>query len=104
MTSSSTHAFAVSNNPMSRPFNEQFESGRFPEFPPTPADGSGSDPVDHLVGRESELSLLKIVLLRPDVRILTLTGPAGIGKTRIVLSLAARVSSSFAGGVVAVDH
>ena len=52
-----------------------------------------------LVGRETELTLLSAVLLHPDVRVLSLTGPAGIGKTSLALSLLSRVRLSFPGGV-----
>jgi predicted ATPase/serine/threonine protein kinase len=51
-----------------------------------------------LVGREKELAALKSLLLRPDVRLVTVTGPGGIGKTRLVLQLASVMESSFPGG------
>lgn len=44
-----------------------------------------------LLGRDSELTEALALLLRGDVRMLTLTGPGGIGKTRLALALAAEL-------------
>jgi predicted ATPase len=51
-----------------------------------------------LVGREKELAAAKSLLLRQDVRLVTVTGPGGIGKTRLVLQLASVMEGSFPGG------
>lgn len=48
------------------------------------------DPLTRLIGRDSELAALETLLLDPDQRLLTLTGPPGIGKTRLAMALAAR--------------
>lgn len=57
------------------------------------------EPRGKFVGREGELSELEALLVRPDVRLLTLTGPGGTGKSRLALELTSRVAGRFADGV-----
>ena len=54
------------------------------------------------VGRKRELGELKGLLARGDVRLLTLTGPGGVGKTRLALQVAAEVAPSFEDGAAFV--
>jgi predicted ATPase/DNA-binding CsgD family transcriptional regulator len=51
-----------------------------------------------LIGREAELAFVRSALAQPDLRFLTLTGPGGIGKTRLALELAAELASEYEGG------
>jgi predicted ATPase len=56
-----------------------------------------------LRGREQDLETAGRQLLRDDVRLLTLTGPAGTGKTRLAVALAESVLDFFASGVFFID-
>src|ERR1700687_2620928 len=50
------------------------------------------------VGREKEVAAVKELLLRQDVRLVTVTGPGGIGKTRLAVEVANGLVESFPGG------
>ncbi len=54
------------------------------------------------VGREREVGVIRNLLLRPGVCLVTLTGPGGIGKTRLAVHVAGEVSGAFPDGVVFV--
>ena len=54
--------------------------------------------VTPLVGRERELAALCATLRRPDVRLVTITGAGGIGKSRLAVGVAARIGSEFPDG------
>ena len=56
-------------------------------------------PATAFLGRERELAEVVGLLSREDVRLVTLTGPGGTGKTRLALQAAAEVSGSFPDGV-----
>ncbi|MEO7003145.1 MAG: tetratricopeptide repeat protein, partial [Ktedonobacterales bacterium] len=70
--------------PLSRPF------AGLPT-PPTP-----------LIGRDADIASACAHVMRSEVRLLTLIGPPGVGKTRLGLAVGAAVAGDFADGVVCV--
>ena len=56
-------------------------------------------PATGFLGREAELAALTALLARDDVRLLTLTGPGGTGKTRLALQAAADAADAHPDGV-----
>jgi class 3 adenylate cyclase len=56
-------------------------------------------PATPFVGRHDELARVGELLVAPSMRLLTLTGPGGTGKTRLAIQAAAEVSDRFEGGL-----
>src|SRR5215207_3186175 len=55
------------------------------------------------VGREREMAAVSALLTQPDVRLLTLTGPGGVGKTRLALRILPALQAHFPGGIWFVE-
>jgi excisionase family DNA binding protein len=60
-------------------------------------------PGSRFVGRDVDLATLFALLTDPEARLVTLTGPGGIGKTRLGLAAAARARDAFPDGACFVD-
>jgi predicted ATPase/DNA-binding CsgD family transcriptional regulator len=60
-------------------------------------------PLTSFIGREREVAAASTLLLRPEVRFLTLTGTGGVGKTRLALQIATEVLDTFPDGVCFVS-
>jgi hypothetical protein len=56
-------------------------------------------PLNPLIGRSRETSAAAALLLHRDIRPVTLTGPGGVGKTRLALHGATEVADAFSDGV-----
>lgn len=65
-------------------------------------DGWIEVPNTPLVGRSREIDELAVLVQQPDAQLVTLTGPGGVGKTRLALAAAKVVRDAFADGVIFV--
>jgi predicted ATPase/class 3 adenylate cyclase len=72
-----------------------------PRFPPLRSLSNTNLPagMSNFIGRERELAELGALLRRDDMRLLTLTGPGGTGKTRLAIRLASESVEQFKNGV-----
>lgn len=69
----------------------------------SPAPDNLPTPLTSFVGREQEMACLRHDLLDDDIRLVTLTGVAGAGKSRLALEVAGRVRDWFGDGVCHVN-
>jgi predicted ATPase/DNA-binding CsgD family transcriptional regulator len=56
-----------------------------------------------MIGRKQEIAAICALLQQPEVRLLTLIGPGGVGKTRLALQIPTEVSSAFPDGLCFVS-
>ena len=82
-------------------------SGLPSDFPPLRTAGvvRGNLPAEPtpFIGREHEIEAAMSLLQRPETRLLTLSGPGGIGKTRLALRVAAEALDMYADGTFYVE-
>ncbi|HSL31350.1 MAG TPA: tetratricopeptide repeat protein [Anaerolineales bacterium] len=74
-----------------------------PSFPAQPPQPKLPLPLTSLVGREHELRMVVQQLQDPACRLLTLTGPGGVGKTRLALEVAHQLRETFEDGACFVS-
>ncbi len=79
--------------------SERFFTRAEPEASPEPPPRHAAVPLTltSFVGRQALLERAERTLLRPDVRLLTLVGPGGAGKSRLAIELATRLRPAFGG-------
>jgi predicted ATPase/transcriptional regulator with XRE-family HTH domain len=73
--------------------------------PRTPADHRHNLPAQAttLIGREGQTQRICALLHRPGVRLVSLTGPGGVGKTRLALHVTAQVLDTYTDGCCVVE-
>ena len=93
-----TQAFPVETAETGLIEDETFET----ETPAAPPNNLSLD-ISPLIGRENEIAEIKNLLRQPNVRLLTLTGIGGTGKTRLSEAVAREMLSDFADGVFFIE-
>src|SRR3954452_4444799 len=78
------HILIGAARPRSAPSPSGDDRGGHVPVPPSPA-----------IGREHDLAAVVALTLRQDVRVVTLTGPGGVGKTRLAIDAAASLAPAF---------
>src|SRR6516162_1921420 len=83
--------------------SERFEMTRPGDSAPAPIVQALPAPATPLIDRERETAAVQDMAVRQGARLITLTGPGGVGKSRLALAAAARLASGFPDGVRFVD-
>ncbi len=83
--------------------SERFEMTQPRQAAAAPAVAALPAPAAPLVDREQETAAAEDMVVRQGARLVTLTGPGGVGKSRLALAVAARLGPAFPGGVRFID-
>ncbi len=89
--------------------NTPTELGFVPAEPPAPVTEETTSlsslplPLTRLIGRERELAEIISLVRQPGMRLVTLFGPAGAGKTRLAIEMALALQSEYADGITFVS-
>ncbi len=98
---------AASASAPAMPATTEADAGHAPSAPPAATLGSSSaappTPTTPLIGREADLDDLSALVRSGTHRLVTVTGPGGVGKTRLAMELLHREATQFTGGARAVD-
>ena len=93
-------------NDLAQLLSEHFEMAHLPGSGADWATGSAGplpEPATPLVGRDQEAAAISDLVVREGVRLVTLTGPGGVGKSRLAVEAARRLAPGFRAGVRFVD-
>ena len=80
-----------------------FTAAAHPEIPDDHPEPRLPIPPTPLIGRQEEVTRVKAMLERAEVRLVSLIGSGGVGKTRLALQVAADIGGGFADGICFVD-
>jgi predicted ATPase len=83
--------------------SERFEMSQPHEYAAAALAGTLPVPATPLLGREQEAAAIEDLVVKEGVRLVTLTGPGGVGKSRLMVEAARRLGPCFADGPSFVD-